>query len=401
MLNWLKRSWKKLAVVCSALLGIAALVLAWIAYSWWTLLGLTPLVLLVVFWTVKTIGTVDKDEVALRSWFGKVEKRIFPSGVCLVPWLFDIRFNGRTLCELVRIPTKQLPFNFEGKVEQRIWSKDRQLLLVDISGYVRFPYNEVDSLYLMVKSGVPTEERAFQDWMQQETVAGLRDILAGFNHDEAIGKSNLAAIREATRDFFLSPSGLFAKSGICGNDLLSFTEGSGEVIVRVDSINPTTELQKAMEKPVVARYEAQAAKETAKREAEEVGGQVLGIVARQHGMTVEDLEELLEASPDIRGTSVSESGLKETFEWAQAQTTRDRAEEGLTYDESKIDISSGGQPLKDSNLGAVIGGIAAAVSQIGRGGRRRRNRQNPPGNPSGNPGGQGGGQQADDGSQYL
>ncbi len=253
----------------------------------------------------------------------------------------------------------------------------------------------------MVKSGVPTEERAFQDWMQQETVAGLRDILAGFNHDEAIGKSNLAAIREATRDFFLSPSGLFAKSGICGNDLLSFTEGSGEVIVRVDSINPTTELQKAMEKPVVARYEAQAAKETAKREAEEVGGQVLGIVARQHGMTVEDLEELLEASPDIRGTSVSESGLKETFEWAQAQTTRDRAEEGLTYDESKIDISSGGQPLKDSNLGAVIGGIAAAVSQIGRGGRRRRNRQNPPGNPSGNPGGQGGGQQADDGSQYL
>jgi len=115
----------------------------------------------------------------------------------------------------------------------------------------------------MIKSGVPTGPEGLQEWMETEVISGMRDILAEYNHDQVIGHSNLAAVREKAKEFFLNPTGLFAKSGICGNDTTSFTEGTGEVIIRVDTVNPTQKLQDAMESPVVATYESEAAKKKA------------------------------------------------------------------------------------------------------------------------------------------
>jgi len=328
------------------------------------------------YWlSVKVVG---KDEVAIMLFFGEPEPLIYESGPVFLPWV-PIKWDGHYPWELVRIPTKQLPFNFEGKVEQRIWSSDRQMLLVDISGYVRFPFNEPDSLVLMIKSGVPTEETALGEWMEKEVVSGLRDIMAGFDHKQAIGRSNISSIRIAATDFFLQPAGLFARSGLCGNDPHNFTVGTGEVIIRIDTVNPTAELQKAMESPVVATYQAEAAKETARKNAEEIGGQILGTVARTHGMTPQQLDTDLTAHPEKRGKSVKDGGYAETFEWAQAQTTRDRSGNvSLAYDERKIDVTSGGKSI-DPNFAGLIGAAEAIAGAFGK--------RNQGTNPGKNPGG--------------
>lgn len=224
----------------------------------------------VLFWRFYlSIKVVAKNEVAIVLFFGEPqEDQVYPSGVVFIPWI-PIKWDGHYPWDLARIPTRQLPFNFRRvgrEEEQRIWSKDRQALLVDISGYVRFPYIEPESLCLMIKSGVPLEEKVLQEWMQDEVVSGLRDILAAYDHKQAIARSNLDAVRAAAQEFFLRATGLFAKSGICGNDAENFELGTGEVIIRVDTISPTKVLSDAMEAPVVAEYLADAAKKTAEVE---------------------------------------------------------------------------------------------------------------------------------------
>ncbi|MEK7664726.1 MAG: hypothetical protein AAB361_01135 [Patescibacteria group bacterium] len=231
---------------------------------------------LYIYWRYYlSIKVVGKDEVAIMLFFSEPQPdKRYVSGPVYVPWI-PIKWDGYYPWELARIPTRQLPFNFKGiggADEQRIWSSDRQSLLVDISGYARFPYDEPESLVLMIKSGVPVNEKVLQEWMQIEVISGLRDILATYDHKRVLARSSLDTVRVAAQDFFLRDTGLFARSGICGNDSRSFTLGTGEVIIRVDAINPTQRLSDAMETPVVSEYEADAAVNKAKVEGLLAGG---------------------------------------------------------------------------------------------------------------------------------
>lgn len=340
----------------------------------WTILVTVSAILAVglfVAWRYwLSIKVVRRDEVAIMLFFGEPQPVIYKSGPVFVPWV-PIRWDKHYPWELVRIPTKQLPFNFEGKVEQRMWSKDRQMLLVDISGYVRFPFTEPGSLVLMIRSGVPTEETALQEWMEKEVVSGLRDIMAGFDHKEAIGRSNLTAIRLAVTDFFLQSTGLFARSGLCGNDPKNFTVGTGEVIIRIDTVNPTARLQKAMESPVVAAYEAEAAKETAKRQATEVGDPiklamsdwVASVVASQPGRTAEEVRAELVAN----GAYAKREQTIKDFILAQGGN--------LAVDRIEVGAPDG------TPIAGDLGALAAVAALFGRGGGRSKGR-NSGGGPS-------------------
>lgn len=270
----LRRSIVSIFSVWAVLTFISWTSLTLIAGFWWALLAtiVWAIVSLVglVAWVVKSIGSVDSDEVAVPVWWGKPEKRRIKSGLTFVPWGFGIGFDGRTLCELVRVTTNQLHFNFRnlggtGTEEQLIWSSDRIALLVDLTGWIRFPYEEEDSLCLMIESGVPLNDAArLSDWVRSEVISGLRDILAQYDHKEAMARSNLDAIRQAAQAFFLQPTGLFAKSGICGNNPTNSDPGTGEVIVRIDIVKPDEEMRKAMASPVISAYDAEAAKQQAK-----------------------------------------------------------------------------------------------------------------------------------------
>lgn len=93
------------------------------------------------------------------------------------------------------------------------------------------------------------------------------------------------------------------------------------------------------------------ARQTADKDMEETAGRVLKSVARLAHINEEELKELLEDMPALRGLPNAEGGFKEDFERAWDQLKRDRAGDGLE------DIRVGnvdGTPLEPA-----IGAIAA------------------------------------------
>jgi len=229
-----------------------------------------------------SLWTLDPDEVGILLHFGEPQRVIYGGGKVYVPWC-PIRWGKHYWYELVTIPTRQFPFKYEGakhvgeenEEKHYIWSSDRQRLLIEVSGYIRFPFKEIDSLLLMIRARVPLTDDELKKWIEEEVISGLRDIMAEFTLDQSLARSNLSAIRAKAQEYFLRADGLFARSGIYGNDLDNDTEGHGEIILRIEQINPTERMQKAMEAPVVAKYEAAAASAVAVQKARLIGGPLL------------------------------------------------------------------------------------------------------------------------------
>ena len=299
-------------------LSIVFLVLAFLVLS--GLLG--SFIIWKYYLSIKVNGPAEKG---IKTHYGELENQLYPSGPVYVPWI-PIKWDGHYPWDMIKIPTKQFPFRYNGvkdkKLEHQVWSKDHQLLYVDVSGYFRFPYDEIESVKMMIKAGVPFEEKAFQEWAEEEIISGFKDIMAGYTLEEAISRSNLTAISEAAKKFFLREDGLFARSGICGNDLTSFTPGTGEVILRLEQANSTEEIQKALQAPVVARFNAIAAKETAKQESTETIGalnlmideQIAGLSKEeQDKLTKEEKKEIRKECMNIllRGRAAKVGGLKD------------------------------------------------------------------------------------------
>jgi len=143
--------------------------------------------------------------------------------------------------------------------------------------------------------------------------------------------------------------------------------------VELRSVDPPTGWRDTTLAPYKAQREAAAAVETAKMNAEQVGGTILGIVARQHGMKLEDLENDLRANPDKRGMSVANGGYKETFAFAQQQVQRDRAAEKGELNDMRIG-STDGSPLPQGLqfLSVGGGGSGGAGMFFGGGGKGKR-----------------------------
>jgi len=319
------------------------------------LIVLIVIVALAGIWFAASIKEIEPNEVAMIKYFGKIKKEVHESGLVLVLWCPGV--------ELVIIPRDEMLFRFAIELDHGVWSSDHQSLCVDLSGSIRFPYNDADSLVLMIESGVPLVEEELQDWIEDEVVSGFREIMAAFNHRQALDRGNLGKIREAAMEFFHQETGLFVKSGICGKDPGDLTAGSGEVIIRVEKVDTTEELRTAMQFPVLATYQADAAKQTARMNAEQVGGQVLGIVARQHGMTINGLEADLKSNPQKAGLPVAEGGYKESFAYAQDQTKRDRAGAVGELTDIRIGNSDG------SSMNGELPAFAAAALLLRGGGR--------------------------------
>jgi hypothetical protein len=336
-------------------------------------------------WSIQIVGTTEAgpngvmiskpNEVAIPLFLGRPSHVYgYPltlrceAGPVFVPYCFGLKWDGHDPWELARIPMRQIKFRFDGAVDQRVWSSDHQAMIIDISGYWRAPYLEHDSLVKVIESGVPFDEKLLQDFMRDEIIAGMRDILAGYDHLEALAKNNIENIRKEATEFFLREDGLFVRSGMCGRDRKTFKVGEGELIIRVEQVDVSNNLREAMATPVTAKYRADAAKETARQAAEEVGGEVLGIVARKHGMTIEDLESDLVAHPRKRGAPIAKGGYAEDFELADAQVARDRAgTSSITKDDSTYDITTGGKPV-DANMAGLIGAAKAIAHAFGKGG---------------------------------
>lgn len=233
--------WVLYSMFVSLFWGIATAGIYWYLCSWFNLLAANE-VGMVDFWG-EICGKKDKD--------GK-EMPYKPGWFIFVPWLPGVR--------LVRYPKSPIEFTYNVLPADKVWSKDRQELLADIGGWVRFPYEEADSLRKMTQAKVPTDHEGFTAWAKKEIVSGMRDILAGFTLDEAIARSNLEKIRGDAKDFFLRTDGLFAMSGICGNDPQSFLPGGGEVIIRIETIDMTETLRRKKEEVATADLDKQIAK---------------------------------------------------------------------------------------------------------------------------------------------
>ena len=280
-----------------------------------------------------SLWTLDPDEVGILLHFGEPQRVIYGGGKVYVPWC-PIRWGKHYWYELVTIPTRQFPFKYEGakhvgeenEEKHYIWSSDRQRLLIEVSGYIRFPFKEIDSLLLMIRARVPLTDDELKKWIEEEVISGLRDIMAEFTLDQSLARSNLSAIRAKAQEYFLRADGLFARSGIYGNDLDNDTEGHGEIILRIEQINPTERMQKAMEAPVVAKYEAAAASAVAVQKARLIGGPLL------EAMNAWVANQTLIETPDQALARLKADGGLDT--WIQPQLrpteTLDQARQRLT-----------------------------------------------------------------------
>jgi regulator of protease activity HflC (stomatin/prohibitin superfamily) len=230
----------------------------------------------IVAWVVCSIRFVGPAQVGVMLYCGK-PTTVHQSGPVIVPWV-PFRFSGLRVWELMRLDKGLIPFNYEGKKDspksEQVWSKDHQQLFLEISGFVRIPYNEPASLVQMIEANVPRDPVKLVEWLREEVVAGIRNIMSKYNMEYAIAEPNLDLINTEAQKFFLRPGGLFERSRICGGDPTNFDPGTGEVVLRIDQVLPTEEVRKSMGRPAVARYDAEAAKSLAEVVATQSGGPI-------------------------------------------------------------------------------------------------------------------------------
>jgi hypothetical protein len=332
-----------------------------------TTFALIMIAVVVCLWIYKSIQVVPQNAVALLIFMG----RAIPTSIYtthFVPYI-PIKFGNFRVWELRIYPKILYLFNYEGTPEspakEHVWSSDHQQLFLEISGFVRFPYDESDSLVRMYEAGVPRDKEGLVKWIKEEVIAGSRNFMAQHSLHFAISRPNLEVISQQAQIFFVREEGLFAKSGICGQDSGNFTPGTGEVVLRIDSITPTQEVREAMGRPTVARYDAEAADSIAKARAKEAVGPVeeamsawVADLAAKQGKTVKEI------LPELR-----RSGEYERYQ--RLVVDRINREAG-TVQEQKFDLLSGGNPMNTSSLNTIaIGSGGVGMFAGGRGGKNR------------------------------
>ena len=261
---------------------------------------LIAIVLFGFYWAfVLSIKVVGPDEVVILLFLGKPEGSFHKSGGIFVPWV-PFEWNGHPLWELVRIPTKMFEISYKGSEEHKIWSKDNQLLMVETSVYARFPYDDAPALNKMVQSSVPTTKDELKDWMEQEVIRVVRQVMSKRGYKIAIEGSDSDAITDEANKLFERPDGLLVRSGVFGTKVDDKTPGKGEVSLKIEQVLLTEALQKKLELVEAAKLEATAAESVAKKKAVEVGKPIelmmarwIATEAKRHGKSVEKTVELL------------------------------------------------------------------------------------------------------------
>ena len=331
------------------------------------MIGLAILVVvlvLVLVWLVASLGYVRSDEIGLLRYWGSIEKHVYRSGIIIVPLFPGI--------ELVRIPKKLFRLSYEDGDEQ-LYTCDRQVAHPKVTFYVEFPFNDdqVDALIRMIEKDVPLTEETLRDWAEDILMPAMLRAISLYDHNELVGNVDLTDISMEVNSFLHRDGSILRECGVMGRDYQDTASGTGRAYAEVESVSLDEELQEAMKAPVVAKYQAAKAKQTAIMNAEQIGGQILGIVARKHGLTVQALEKDLRSNPKKAGQPTSEGGYKESFAYAEDQTKRDRAADSGELTDIRVGNTDG------SAMNGELPAFAAAALLLRGGGR-------------GGPGGKGG-----------
>jgi len=335
-----------------------------------------------ILWLLASVRYVKSDEVGLVRYFGKVERKIHSNGhLFIVPWFWGI--------DLVRITKDPIKLPYETNDEE-IYSSDGQLMFPNLTFYFRFPFKDVDSLAMMVEAGVPLTEEELKPWAKDRLMPAQHQVFRRHNHKELISGMELSTLAAEINQVLHKDGSLLRECGILGKNYLDITPGTGQAFVEVEQVNVSPELRRAMAAPIEAGYMADAAKQTARMNSEQIGSQLLGTVARKHGLTIEMLETDLQAHPEKAGKPVAEGGYRESFVYAEDQVKRDRA--GAAGELSDIRIGNSDGTSMSGELPAFAA-VMALMSRFGGGGKGGGNQGNRGGEGRGGSGNRKGGRQ--------
>lgn len=254
-----------------------------------------------VLWTcVLSISVVGPDEVGVLFFLGEQKGPVLNSGWVFAPWT-PFKWCGHPLYELVHIPTKMFEISYEGKKEHKIWSSDHQLLIVETSVYVRFPYKDNTALIRMIQSSVPTTQEGLKIWMKDEVIRVVRQVMSKRDYKVAISDSDGNAIVAEANKAFSRRDGLLVRSGVYGTDVADTNPGKGEVFLKIEQVLLTQSLQEKLELVESAKLDAFAAESVAQQKAATVGkpidlmmDQWVKAEAKRHGIkSVEEATKLL------------------------------------------------------------------------------------------------------------
>ena len=319
---------------------------------------------------------------------GNSEPKIYTSGPAFVPYVPFVKFDGHPVWEMVYFLTDMIPLTYESGDEEFV-SKDFQVVKIQGTFFVRPPYKDPKFLLLSYRSNVPISSnssaissktspegkelrQSLLKWLEDVLQSIMFNVFSERNYEDMIGMKNFTEISEAINKLTHEEGGVLHKSGLLGEDTSETEPGTGEVYLKIEKITFSKNLTDALEAPALQKKLAQAAKQSAIKNAEEIGGQVLGVVARLHGMTVEDLEKDLKVNPKKAGQPVAEGGYKESFAFAQDQTKRDRAGNAGELTDIRIGNSDG------SSMSGELPAFAAAALLLrggaGRGGGKQGKR---------------------------
>ena len=408
--------------------------------GWIGLLTSLPIAIwLIISW----LNIVNPEEVALRQYFGHVERRkknkepltnsngLLGSGLHFVPWFPGIK--------LIRTPKKMFNFVYEGDPKKpsyeisgtqlAVRSRDRQKLGIDVNFFLRFPYKDVDLMILLIESEVPRDdEEALKDWVQQAFATDMVTVFGRYNYEEVMGGLKNADLDKEMNEILQNPKGVFAKCGLCDRNPATINEeGFGEAYLRIEYVHVSGELGKRLELVETAKQEANAkrgvaavnietavleaeakkrtaevmietakfeaeakrtaaligietAKSVADQEAEETHGRVFKMVCHAYGMTKEALSASLAANPKLKGTPEASGGYKEAFDRAYEQVVRE------TTDVEDVRIgNTDGTPM-DGTVGTIIGGLVAFLQGKGESKPKGRGKKKKPKSDSGQKG---------------
>jgi DNA-binding transcriptional MerR regulator len=179
--------------------------------------------------------------------------------------------------------------SYEGSEEHLIYSSDHQLLRVQASAYVRFPYNDAPALVKMVRASVPLKEEKLKEWMKEEVLRVVRQVMSKRGFKVAIEGSESDQITIEANTEFSKPNGLLVRSGVYGTNITNISEGEGEVLLKIGQILLSKPLQQQLEDVEGAKLESTAADSRAQVTAKQAGGPIDILMAKWIRKQAKDL----------------------------------------------------------------------------------------------------------------
>ena len=241
--------------------------------------------ILLAFWSFLSIKIVGPDEMEVKVLFGN-PVAFCDSGFRFVPWFFGLTYLQRypkRIYNLVysaqEVVTKA--GIFDGKPCGAVNLK------INAVAYLSFPkepepgLDEIHPLIVILRAGVPIQESALRDWTQEAFAGALRSALGQVTWREAVGDKE--KINLEVSSFFKHADGALMTAGFREKDIKLVIS---EII-----------LPDALKEELTG---AEAGPQKAKRTAAEVVGSALEMMARSHGVSVDEIASEVQSSDAMK-----------------------------------------------------------------------------------------------------